>query len=369
MIHFIQEALSFSWLLFRQAAPFFLFGLVLAGVIRLFLSPEYIARHLGRRGLSSILKAALAGIPLPLCSCSVLPVAASLKKQGADKGGVSAFLISTPESGVDSILISWALLDPVMTVARPLAALMTAVAAGLFQNLLDKEPSKETGNGQETNESAGCTSCGCNSSCCSSSTDESQETKGFLGAVKGVFYYAFFDLWEDLAGWFFAGLLVAGIISAILPQDFFSQHLGGGIESMLLMLVVGIPLYICATASTPIAAALILKGMSPGTALVFLLVGPATNVTSLSVLLGILGRTGTVIYLATIAVFSVVFGLILDAFYAASGIVPSVVIGKAAEIVPDGLMTFSALLLVVMFLVARYKSRSTQIMHFKRRTK
>ncbi len=357
MIHFIQEVLSFSWLLFRQAAPFFVFGLVLAGVIRMFLSPEYIARHLGRRGLSSVMKAALAGIPLPLCSCSVLPVAASLKKQGADKAAVSSFLISTPESGVDSILISWALLDPVMTVARPLAAFITAVAAGLFQNLFGKRPSGETLVGPDVSESPGCTSCGCSSGCCSASTDEGPQKKGLLGVLKGILNYAFFDLWEELAGWFFAGLLVAGIISAILPQDFFSQHLGGGIESMLLMLVVGIPLYICATASTPIAAALILKGMSPGTALVFLLVGPATNVTSLSVLLGILGRTGTVIYLATIAVFSVVFGLILDAFYSVSGIVPSAVMGKAAEIVPDGLMTSSALLLVVMFLAARYKSR------------
>ncbi len=354
----MHDVFSFSWQLFLQSAPFFVFGLLLAGVLKVFLSPQYIARHLGKRGISSVLKAALAGIPLPLCSCSVLPVAASLKKQGADRGSVTSFLISTPESGVDSILISWALLDPVMTVARPLAAFITAVAAGVFQNIFSKDDPTEPSTFIAARMSSDCTSCACKIGGCSEPEDAKPEWRGFVSIVQSVFSYAFFDLWEDLAGWFFVGLLVAGIISALLPQDFFSQYLGGGLRSMLLMLVVGIPLYICATASTPIAAALILKGMSPGTALVFLLVGPATNVTSLSVLLSILGRSGTVIYLATIAVFSVCFGLLLDKFYFISSIVPSAVIGKAAEIVPDGLMTFSALLLVVMFLGATFKSRS-----------
>jgi hypothetical protein len=158
--------------------------------------------------------------------------------------------------------------------------------------------------------------------------------------------YAVNDLWGDLAGWFFIGILLAGIISAALPNDVISAYLGGGLSSMLLMLVIGIPLYICATASTPIAAAFILKGMSPGTALVFLLAGPATNITSLSVLVGILGKRAAGIYLAAISVVSVACGLLLDAFYLQMGIKASAVAGQAADIIPWPIQLAAALFLL-----------------------
>ena len=152
--------------------------------------------------------------------------------------------------------------------------------------------------------------------------------------MKAGIGYAFVDLWEDIARWFLFGILLAGLITVLIPDDVFSRYLGSGLSAMLLMLAVGIPLYICATASTPIAAALILKGVSPGAALVFLLVGPATNVASLTVVTGVLGRRATAIYLGTIAVSAVVFGLLVDQVYAGLGISAQAVVGQASEVVP-----------------------------------
>ena len=264
---------------------------------------------------------------MPLCSCGVLPAAASIKKQGANNGATTAFLISTPESGVDSIAISYALLDPVMTVARPLAAMVTALAAGITENLFSSE---------SDHSEAPDLSCPVDGCCDGVDCDPVEHAHHHTYAQKTLagMRYAFGELWGDLAGWFFVGILLAGIIAALVPADALGEYLGGGIESMLLMLVVGIPLYICATASTPIAAALILKGVSPGAALVFLLAGPATNITSLTVLLGVLGKRATVIYLAAIAVFAVASGLALDYFYALSGLSAAASIGAAAEIIP-----------------------------------
>jgi hypothetical protein len=158
--------------------------------------------------------------------------------------------------------------------------------------------------------------------------------------------YAFIDLWGDMAGWFLIGLILAGIITSVIPTELMSRHLGGGLLSMLVMLAVGVPLYICATASTPIAAALILKGVSPGAALVFLLAGPATNVTSLTVLVGVLGKRATGIYLSAIAVSSVLLGLLLDWVYSVFGISARAVAGQAAEIIPLWLQAGCVLLLL-----------------------
>ncbi len=346
---YLKESLLASWGFFQDAAPFFLFGLLLAGTLRLFLSTEYVTSHLGKKGLSSILKAALIGIPLPLCSCSVLPVAASLKRQGANKGAISAFLISTPESGIDSILISWALLDPIMTFARPVAAFISSVGTGLLENLMVKANSGQNTINDKDTLSQGC---GCSGSCCQTgcSNEEGKEAT-FWDTVKKVFDYAFFDLWEELGPWFFLGVVVAGLIYTLIPDELFTSYLQGGILSMILMLFLGIPIYICASASTPVAAAMILKGMSPGAALVFLLVGPATNITSISILYGILGKKGTAVYLLALSFFSVLSGLILDYVYNIIGVSPMAIIGKAAELIPPYLMTASATILLIFFVI------------------
>ncbi len=342
VLNFLSVVLVESWELLRESSVFILFGLLVAGLLKMFLSTQYVARHLGEGRFSSVFKAALFGIPIPLCSCGVLPAAASLKKQGANNGATTAFLISTPESGVDSISITYALIDPIMTVARPLVAFVTAMTAGVLENLIDP-PGLTKGR----NENGACPV----DNCCSGEDCEPEDHAShhtFAEKFRAGIRYAGVDLWGDLAGWFVAGLLLAGVISALIPDALIGSYLGGGLFSMLLMLVVGVPLYICATASTPIAAAMILKGVSPGAALVFLLVGPATNMASLSVLLGFLGKRATAIYLAAISIVSVVSGLLLDVFYHQADVDPRAVVGQAAEIVPTSVQIIGALFLAVL---------------------
>ncbi len=317
-----------SWHILLEASIYILFGILVGGLLKVFLNPATVARHLGKGRFISVFKAALFGIPIPLCSCGVLPAAASLKKQGANNGATTAFLISTPESGVDSIAITYALLDPLMTVARPVAAFLTAIAAGITENLFHSANDKDKIKVDLSCPVDGC----CDGIDCS--LDEHKHHHSFVEKLQAGLKFAVTDIWGDLAGWFFTGILLAGLISALVPPQFFVQYLGGGFSSMLIMLALGIPLYICATASTPVAAAFILKGVSPGAALVFLLVGPATNITSMSVLFGLLGKRATAIYLLTLAVFAVFCGLILDQIYISLGLSPRAVAGQAAEIIP-----------------------------------
>jgi len=274
----------------------------------------------------------------------VLPAAVSLRKQGASNGATTAFLISTPESGVDSISITYALLDPIMTVARPLAAFVTAAVAGITENFF--------GESNSTRKIAPDLSCPVDG-CCDGqncSPEEHRHHHSFREKFSAGMRFAIGDLWEDLAVWFLIGLILAGLITVLIPPDMFSKYLGAGLPAMLIMLAVGIPLYICATASTPIAAALILKGVSPGAALVFLLAGPATNMASLTVLTGVLGKRATAIYLASIAICAVVFGLIVDQVYVSFGISAQAMVGRASEFVPEWAGLMGAILILGMSL-------------------
>ena len=280
----------------------------------------------------------------------------SLRKQGANNGSITAFLISTPESGVDSISITYALLDPIMAVARPFVAFVTAATAGIVENLFNP---KAMNNKVTPDLSCPVDAC-CDGINCS--PEEHRHHHTFFEKLLGGFRFAFSDLWGDLAGWFLVGLLLAGLITALIPDDLFGKYLGSGLPAMLLMLAVGIPLYICATASTPIAAALILKGISPGAALVFLLAGPATNIASLTVLTGVLGKRATVIYLTTIAVSSVFFGLVVDQVYGSLGLSPQAMIGQASEIIPKWAGLIGTLIIVFMSIMPLF---STIQKHFK----
>ncbi len=349
-MHFVSEALTAAWRLYLESSVYILFGLLVSGLLRVYLSPHSVAAHLGRGRFGPVFKAALLGIPLPLCSCGVLPAAAGLRRQGANRGATTAFLISTPESGVDSIAITWALLDPILTVARPVAAFVTATAAGVLENLVGSEEEERRVEAPDlTCPVDGC----CDGVDCP--PEEHARHHGFLERFWAGLLFAFTDVWADIVGWFFVGLLLAGAVSALVPVEIMGRFLGGGLGSMLLMLLVGVPLYICATASTPIAAALILKGVSPGAALVFLLAGPATNVTSLTVLLGILGRRATVLYLGSLAVGAVLFGLAVDQLYAALGISPQAVIGQAAEVIPPWAQSAAAMVLLLLSVKPLYR--------------
>lgn len=325
---FINAWLTSAWQLLLDSAPYVILGLVLGGILKVFLSPDYVARHLGKGRFMSVLKAALFGVPLPLCSCGVLPAAAALKRQGANNGATTAFLISTPESGIDSIAISYALLDPILTVARPLAALLSALVAGCLENLMN--PPRP----QLIMFSA--IACPIDN-CCDGRDchpDRHRRHHNLLQKMAAGLRYAALEIWGDLAGWFLLGILLAGLITVLVPETMITSYMGGGLTAMLLMLLIGIPLYICASSSTPIAAALILKGVSPGAALVFLLAGPATNIATITVLSGLLGKRATALYLASIAVVSIACGLGVDFLYGALGIKAQAMMGQAAEVLP-----------------------------------
>jgi uncharacterized membrane protein YraQ (UPF0718 family) len=274
----------------------------------------------------------------------VLPAAASIRKQGANRGATSAFLISTPESGVDSIAVTYALLDPLMTVFRPLAAFLSAMAAGLAENLLFWERGAKAMTIDKRCPVDGC----CDGIDCPDEVHRNHHTLG--EKIRAGMVFAYREVWGDIAVWFFIGVALAGGISVLVPESLMQEFLGGGFTSMLIMLAAGIPLYICATASTPVAAALIMKGVSPGAALVFLLVGPATNITSLSVLLGILGKRSTLLYLLALSGCAVLFGLAIDLLYQFLEISPQAILGEASEIIPLPIKLASALAVLLISL-------------------
>jgi uncharacterized protein len=329
------------WRTFADASVYILFGVFVAGVIQIFVDKDKIARHLGKPGMRSVVVAALFGVPLPLCSCGVIPMAVSLRKNGASKGAVLSFLISTPESGVDSIAISFALLDPLIAFFRPVAAFITAFIAGLMENLFGV---KDTG---AVHHDQGCIFC---------KEEGGAHDHGFLFKFKHGMHYAFVDLLGDIAVWLGIGIAVGGIISYFVPQDFIGRYFGTDWQAMLVMLVIGIPLYICASASTPIAAALIAKGMSPGVALVFLLAGPATNMAGILSVGKFLGKRSAVIYLFSIAACALLLGIALNQIYAGLGIDSKAVLGKAGDIIPGHIKTVASILLIV--LMARSLARA-----------
>jgi uncharacterized membrane protein YraQ (UPF0718 family) len=331
-----------AWGVLVESGPYLLFGFFAAGLVHGFVSEETVVRHLGTGRVASVVKAALFGIPLPLCSCGVLPAAANLRKRGASRGAMVSFLISTPETGADSLALSYALLGPFLTILRPVAALITAVVAGTAENFAN-DPAAE-----RTELPMAATTCGCGLS--------GSGATGLWLRLRGGLRYGFGDLFQDLAPWLGVGFLVAGLISAALPGDALARFLGHGPLSYLAMLAVGIPLYVCATASTPIAASLILKGLSPGAALVFLLAGPATNAATITALSRLLGVRSTVRYVATIAVVALGMGVVTDLLFRTFGLSAHGALARTREL-PALVGQGAALLLVALALLPYLRFR------------
>ncbi|WP_407283030.1 SO_0444 family Cu/Zn efflux transporter [Methanolobus sp. WCC1] len=353
--------LSESWGLFEEAAPYLFFGFVVAGLLHALVPDEKILKYLGKSAgkFRSALNASIIGIPLPLCSCGVVPTALSLKNRGATKGATLSFLISTPETGVDSIAITYALLDPIMTVFRPIASMTTALFTGLAENIIgEKRESKKSLLSSENGSIALMQAPACSDSSCSCHSEtDIDENASILIKIKKALKYSFVELLGDISGWLMVGILIAGIISFAIPDEMVGDYLGGGVFSMILMLVIGIPLYICATASTPLAAALVSKGMSPGTAFVFLLAGPATNAATITMVTRFLGKRSAALYLSMIAVCSLAFGLLLDMIYFRLGIEASSIVGNASEVLDPMVKTAFALLLIPFIVNGIYKQR------------
>lgn len=313
-----------------EAAPWLLLGLVAAGLIKAWLPTDFVARRLGKSGMGSVGTAALLGAPLPLCSCGVVPAALSLRKAGASRGATASFLVSTPETGVDSIAMTYAMLGPLMAVIRPFAALFSAITAGLLVNQLtstvQEKHASDTPNGQSCCADAndGCcssaetdrslqntpTTADAPTSCCNSSAPSSPPP-GILKRTQTGLSYAFTSLLDDISAWLAAGLLVAGIIITLVPPSTLASW-GSGPVAMLLILLIAIPMYVCATASTPLAHAMLFAGVSPGTVLVFLLAGPATNFASLGVIKNMIGLRGMIGYLIGVCGSAMALGLMLD---------------------------------------------------------
>ncbi len=293
------------WEILVDMAPYVLLGFLVAGALWVLVPQSLVRRHLGSsRRLGPVFKAALVGIPIPLCCCGVIPLAASLRRQGAGRAAVTSFLISTPQTGADSILVTYSLLGPVFAVLRPIAALISGLIGGA---LVLAWPEKTAAAPPAT---AGC---GCGAPAAAG------DGPRLLGALR----YARDELPEDLARPFLLGVIGAGAMAALLPPDFFSGFLGGGVLPMLVMLVVGAPLYICATAAVPIAAALLAKGLSPGAALVFLMAAPATNLASIATVWRVMGPRTLVSYLGAVFVTALGAGLALDAFWPGGGVLPA----------------------------------------------
>tara|TARA_R110002072_G_scaffold42064_4_gene117539 strand:- start:103977 stop:105260 length:1284 start_codon:yes stop_codon:yes gene_type:complete len=349
------------WVILVESSLWLLVGFAMAGAIHAIVPRQWMLKHLSGGGFWPVAKASLLGIPLPLCSCSVIPVAAGLRSQGASKGASAAFAISTPQTGEESIPITWALFGPVYAITRPIVAVITGLVAGLLIDLTGKEPTKTAAENPESRpprdpnatslsivnaDDAGAVVESVDSrntpakSCCSSkmpepaepvssccSTPQTAETSSCCSStpaqpntslgekIKIGIKHGFGTMVIDLAGWLTFGLIVAALIAALLPVDWFAENLGTGITPKLLMLLIGIPLYICATSSTPLAFAMVAAGLTPGAALVMLLSGPATNVATMSWLIKDLGLRALIIYLGTIASIALLAGVLFDAFF------------------------------------------------------
>jgi uncharacterized protein len=313
------------WATVAEMSPYLLFGFLVAGVLSVLMSQQAVTRHLGGRGIWPLIKASVLGVPLPLCSCGVIPVSMSLHKKGASKGAAISFLLSTPQTGVDSIFVTLSLLGPVFAIFRPAAAFVTGLVGGSLVNLFDKTPVQPASVSEDLVSE---------SSCCHGGKKQSRVVRAFK--------YGFLTLPRDIGRAMLVGLLLAAVISALIPDDFFVEYLGEGILPLLIMMVLGIPVYVCATASVPVAAALILKGLSPGAALVFLMTGPATNAASLITIAKTLGLRSAIIYLVTVAGCALSSGIILD-LLATSLDVGNIV--HCAWMLPVWLKTLSAIVL------------------------
>ncbi len=296
MLQTIAEIVWESWLVLGRMAPYLLFGFLVAGVLSVYISAAWIERHLGGRGLGPVLKASLFGVPLPLCSCGVIPVSVSIRRHGASRAATTSFLLSTPQTGVDSILITYALLGPVFAVFRPFAALATGLLGGMLVQWLGPQ---DVGDDGHAPSAASCTE-----PCCAGGPSRS--------IVLKALHYGFVTLPRDIGMALLAGIVIAGAMASLVPEDQLAAYLGGGTLSILLMMVAGVPVYVCATASVPIAAGLMHVGASPGAALAFLIAGPATNAAAFTSIWKVLGRRTAVLYLVTVAVSTIACGLALD---------------------------------------------------------
>lgn len=329
-------------------SPYLLLGFLLAGLMHAFVPGKFYTKYLSRRSFRSVLNAALLGIPLPLCSCGVIPTAMSLRKEGASKGAVVSFLVATPQTGIDSIMATFSLMGLPFAILRPIAALVTAVFGGFITDKTEQgTEGKHCNVSEESTEPGACCchkheqesahTCHCHEVHKSEAVQETchchgehghgqeachchngqkhsgcHEQKSFFGKLKGALTYAYVDMMEDIGKWLTIGLVVAGLLTVYVPTEYFAVFQGNTLASMLLVLCIAMPMYLCATGSIPIAVALMMKGLTPGAALVMLMAGPACNLASMLVIQRNLGTRTMLVYLLSIITGAILFGCMVD---------------------------------------------------------
>ncbi|MCE0555650.1 SO_0444 family Cu/Zn efflux transporter [Motilimonas sp. E26] len=394
--------------LFMESAPWMMLGLLIAGLIKECIPADFLARHLGGKGFKTTIKAAFIGAPLPLCSCGVIPAALGLRRNGASKSATTAFLVATPETGVDSVSVSYALLGPFMAIIRPIAAIVSAIVAGLLVGKEEQfyEQHKADGHAQQPSKTSCCASekaavvtepakSSCcvsekssavtepaKSSCCasekaSSASDsvpssccESEKIttaepvvkhKSILSKLSSGVTFAATDLVRDISVWLLIGLFFAALVKTYVATDFLAQW-GDSIWAMLVMVLISVPMYICATASTPIAAGLLMSGISPGAVLVFMMAGPATNVATLGVVYKELGNRALVAYLVGVIGMSLVFGALTNYLVAVYGFQVAPLSAMDHQLLPSWITIGSSVLLAVLMVKVFWQKAQQRIL-------
>lgn len=312
--------------MYLEIAPYLFIGLTFAGLMHVLLKGDFIYKQLGKNNFWSILKASLFGVPLPLCSCGVIPTAMHLRRKGASRGATISFLTSTPQTGIDSIIPTIGMMGWFMGIFRPLTSLVMGIFTGTVTNMISDEENLE-----EVNACAQgcCIKCECDDPNCPHPSHpwnrpKAEEHRHDHGHShdhadhsdrkwwQKFIAYAYGDFIDDISSQLVVGIIIAGLITWLIPNDFFIKYGGDGILGMLFMIAVGLPMYVCATGSIPIAVSLMMKGISPGAAFVFLVVGPATNAASLAVLASSLGKKVTAVYVTVLTLTAILFGYILN---------------------------------------------------------
>ncbi|UCC95001.1 MAG: permease [Candidatus Omnitrophota bacterium] len=329
IIQFFKETIDL-WL---DVSPYLLLGMIIAGLLHIFLGKGFISRHLGKGGIASIIKATIFGIPLPVCSCGVIPLATSLKKDGAHSSSVLSFLVSTPTTGVDSIFATYSLLGPLFAIFRPLGSLLAGITVGFLDYMLGGRKKKAT-----------------------FMPSHAHRKISAYSKVRQFLVYSFFEIPHDIGKWLIVGTLIGGAIAAFIPQEIFGQYFFFPLD-FLVALFVGIPIYVCATGSIPAVVSLIQKGFSPGAGLVFLIAGPATNAITLSFVRGTLGKRSLYLYLASIIFVAGALGFLFNYVWSLLAQDPSLMVG-AGEMLPAWLKVFSGFLMILMIINSFFKRKA-----------
>jgi uncharacterized membrane protein YraQ (UPF0718 family)/copper chaperone CopZ len=312
--------------LFSEMAPFLLLGFLLAGILHVWVPNHLYVPKIAKPNFKSVLWAALFGVPLPICSCGVIPTSIALRREGASKGASVSFLISTPATGVDSILATYSLLGGPFAILRPVAAFVTAMLGGVFTNFATRneedgsvavsEAAEHHHEHHHEHEHCDDDHCGCSDEhceCCCE--DEHHGERSFAQKIAETFRYGLVNMVGDVSKWLTIGLLLGALIAAFVPDDFFLFLHEYSLLCMLVVLLLAMPMYTCATGSIPLALALVEKGITPGAALVLLMAGPATSIASMLVVGKAFGKRTLIAYLISIAVGAIGFGLVVDTFF------------------------------------------------------